>query len=432
MPSRPGPAERIAARAKDPAVQATLALGISQIIGWGTSVYALGVLGGAMMDDLGWSRGLVFGGLSIGLLSSGIASTLIGRLIDRHGARAVMTVGALLMALGQVWLSQVESLLGYLAAWGFLGLAMRMTLYDAAFVALVQVTPGRGRQAISYLTLFGGLASTVFWPIGHELAGAYGWRMTWIVYGALNLGLCLPLHYWGLARREAPSLAATPDNGAVGGPVGEQAGVLGAQVPPALSKDDQLIEGPDKLLAMLLFGTAMSASGFIIGAAAVHLVDIIVSSGHGMASAVFIASWKGIAQVAGRLCDIICGKGLPPMALGRISILFLPLSLLVLIAGGQSLVVAMIFVWLFGVGNGLVTILRGAVPLQLFGRQGYGEVIGVLATPFLIVGALAPMLLAVVIDQWGYEAGKVLLLVMGLLSYGAMEAMAQWMRRRAA
>ena len=96
----------------------------------------------------------------------------------------------------------------YLAVWAFLGLAMRMTLYDAAFAALVQVTPSRGRRAISYLTLFGGLASTVFWPIGHELNADLRLAHHLLIFAAINLLVCLPLHWFGLARRETERHAA--------------------------------------------------------------------------------------------------------------------------------------------------------------------------------------------------------------------------------
>src|SRR5690606_2617390 len=126
---------------------------------------------------------------------SGAVSAGVGRLMDRRGGRLAMSVGSVLAALGLVILSQVRDPVSYLAAWAFLGLAMRLTLYDAAFAALVQVTPSRGRRAISYLTLFGGLASTVFWPIGHVLNGAYGWRTTLLIFAAINLLVCLPLHW---------------------------------------------------------------------------------------------------------------------------------------------------------------------------------------------------------------------------------------------
>ena len=118
-----------------------------------------------------------------------------------------MTLGTALVSLGLFALSLVRSEAAYLVVWAFLGVGMRLCLYDAAFAALVQVAPARGRKAISYLTLFGGFASSVFWPIGHALNGAYGWRSTLVIFAAVNLVVCLPLHWLGLARRETAEQA---------------------------------------------------------------------------------------------------------------------------------------------------------------------------------------------------------------------------------
>jgi hypothetical protein len=145
---------------RHPATAAIVALGFTQIISWGTTLYALGVLGKPIAADTGWSQTLVFGGLTIGLLVSGAISASVGRFLDRRGGRLAMSLGSVLVTIGLVALSQVNNPYAYLLVWAFLGLAMRLTLYDAAFAALVQVTPSRGRRAISYLTMFGGLAST--------------------------------------------------------------------------------------------------------------------------------------------------------------------------------------------------------------------------------------------------------------------------------
>ena len=113
--------------ARDPATHAVVALGFTQIIAWGTTLYALGVLGKPIAADTGWSQSLVFGGLTVGLLVSSAASTTVGRLIDRRGGRQVMCAGSILVAIGLVALSQVTHPYAYLAAWAFLGLAMRMS-----------------------------------------------------------------------------------------------------------------------------------------------------------------------------------------------------------------------------------------------------------------------------------------------------------------
>jgi len=398
---------------RDPATHAILALGITQIIAWGTTLYALGVLGKPIAEDTGWSQSLVFGGLTTGLLVSAAVSTLVGRGIDRRGGRGVMAVGSLLMAAGLVLLALVRSPAAYLLAWAFLGLAMRMCLYDAAFAALVQVTPSRGRRAISYLTLFGGFASSVFWPIAHFLNAAYGWRTTLVIFAAINLLVCAPLHWIGLSRRESPPQAQQAPAAAT---------VAGAAGPP--------LAGRARTLAMLLFGAIVAASAIVFGAMAAHLVPLLEASGLASATAVWIASLKGVAQVAGRIWDLTLARKWHPIDVGRVSVAIIPLSFLTLMLGGANFVAALSFTLLFGIANGLVTIMRGAVPLTLFGAKGYGEVLGILATPYLLLAAVAPAAFALLVERYGYAVAQATMLVAGLCSLLGMEVMAFWYRRR--
>jgi MFS family permease len=406
-------AQGFGAALRHPATSAIVALGFTQIVSWGTTLYALGVLGKPIAADTGWSQSLVFSGLTVGLLVSSVLSPTVGRLVDRKGGRFVMSVGSLLVAIGLVMLALVPDRLTYLAVWAFLGLAMRATLYDAAFAALVQVTPSRGRRAISYLTLFGGFASSVFWPIGHALNAQYGWRTTLLIFAAINIVVCLPLHWWGLARRETEAQAAHA-----------HAGTAGAA--PA----DAPLEGAARAFAMALFSLIVAASAVVFGAMAVHLVPVLEAAGLTAAVAVTIASLKGVAQVVGRIWDLTLARKWHPIDVGRVSVAFIPLSFGVLMLGGASFATALAFTLLFGVSNGLVTIMRGAVPLALFGPKGYGEVLGILATPYLLLAALAPAAFAVVVDRYGYDAGEAILLGAGLFSFLGMELMAFWHRRR--
>ena len=391
---------------------AVVTLGIGQIIAWGTTLYALGVLGTPIMNDTGWSRTLVYGGLTAGLLTSGIISTLVGRLIDRHGGRAVMTAGFILAAIGLALLSRVRYETSYLAVWVLLGVAMRLTLYDAAFAAVVQVMPTHGRTAISYMTLFGGFASTVFWPIGHAIEAAIGWRDTLLVFAAINLLVGVPLHVFGLARREPKALAAP-----IATPTASDAA------------DSTLLTGRKKLIAMALFATVMSSNAFVFGALAVHLPSILQATGLAAGAAVTLAAIKGVAQVAGRVWEIVFARKLAPLDVGRIAVAILPLSFVLLLGASGSFALALAFTIVLGVSNGLVTIVRGAVPLYLFGAKGYGTILGILATPYLILNALAPALFALLVDWAGYAAGEIVLLVAALLAVVAMEAMSWWYKR---
>lgn len=392
--------------------RAITAVGIMQIITWGTSLYSLGVLGKSIRAETGWSTTVIYGGLTAGLLVGAAVSQYMGRLIDRRGGRTIMSIGAVVMAAGLLAVGASNSVATYFASWIILGLAMRMALYDAAFAAIVQVTPSRGRVAISYLTLFGGLASSVFWPIGQALDAAYGWRATYFIFAAINLVVCLPLSYWGLKWREhegATALAASQSTtGAAGGPV---------------------LEGARRRMAMILFSIVISASAFVFGAMAAHLPAVVEAAGVTAVTAGWVASIKGVAQTGSRFVDLVFGRNLHPITLGRMTIAVIPLSFAAWFFGSAGIVTALAFSILFGITNGLTTIVRGAVPLALFGAKGYGEVLGILATPYLVLNAVAPVLFALLLDAAGMRFSVGVLLVVGLVATVAMEIMAAWYRR---
>ena len=393
-------------------VGAVLALGITQITAWGTSYYCLGVLAGPISQDTGWSRGFVFLGFTVALLAMGLVSGAVGRAIDRHGARVVMTLGTVLVSAGLFALAHVHREPAYLAVWVFLGLGMRLCLYDAAFAALVQVAPSRGRQAISYLTLFGAFASSVFWVVGHALNERVGWRQTLVLFAFINLAVCLPLHWFGLARRETAEGAAAPTGGPPPSPNG----------PP--------LEGRARSVAIVLFALIMSLNGFVFGVVSVQLVPLLEAAGLATAAAVWVASMKGVAQFGGRVVEILFARNLRAITVGRVAVGILPPSLLLLLTGTGSLPMVVAFTLLMGASQGVITIVRGAVPLALFGAKGYGAVLGLIATPVLVVNAASPTVFAWIVDHWGWRTGRVSLLVGCSAAWLAMELMSRWYERR--
>jgi len=409
MPTRAGWPVRFT----DPMVSAVLALGITQITAWGTSYYCLGVLAGPISQDTGWSRGFVFLGFTVAVLAMGLVSSAVGRAVDRHGARAVMTLGTVLVSSGLFALAHVRSEGAYLAVWAFLGLGMRMCLYDAAFAALVQVAPSRGRMAISYLTLFGAFASSVFWVVGHALNEQVGWRQTLVLFALINLVICLPLHWLGLARRESPDTAA-PTGGA------------------AAAADGPPLEGRARSVAIILFALIMSLNGLVFGVISVQLVSLLEAAGLATAAAVWVASMKGVAQFGGRVVEIVFARKLRAITVGRIAVGVLPLSLLLLLAGTGSLPLIVAFTLLMGASQGVITIVRGAVPLALFGVKGYGAILGVIATPVLVVNAASPTVFAWIVERWGWGPARVSLLASCSAAWIAMELMSRWYERHRA
>jgi len=323
-----------------------------------------------------------------------------------------MTLGTVLVSAGLFALAHVRSEPAYLAVWAFLGLGMRLCLYDAAFAALVQVAPSRGRTAISYLTLFGAFASSVFWVVGHVLNEQVGWRQTLVLFALINLVVCLPLHWLGLARRETGAVVAAPTAGSTASPDG----------PPLV--------GRARSVAIVLFALIMSLNGFVFGVISVQLVPLLEAAGLATAAAVWVASLKGVAQFGGRVVEIVFARNLRAITVGRIAVGILPPSLVLLLFGTGSLPMVVAFTLLMGASQGVITIVRGAVPLALFGVKGYGTVLGAIATPVLVVNAASPTAFAWIVDRWGWGTARVLLLVGCSAAWLAMELMSRWYERQ--
>jgi len=391
----------------DPLVISVNALGITQITAWGTSYYCLGVLAKPIATETGWSISTIFLGFSVALVTMGLISTSVGRLIDRIGARSVMSIGTVIVSVGLLGLSQVRDVASYMVAWLVIGVGMRCCLYDAAFAALVQAVPSRGRAAISYLTLYGAYASTVFWVIGHYLNEAYGWRGTLLIFAAINLAVCLPLNWLGLSRRER----ATDTEAAKA---------------PERAQDGPALEGRRRKIGIALFALIMSLNGFVFGVVSLQLVPLLEAAGLAGAAAVWVASLKGHGQFGGRLVEIFFGKNLKAMTVARIAIGVLPPALLLLMLARGEFWLLVTFTLLLGASQGVITIVRGAVPLALFGTQGYGAVLGLIATPILLVNAFSPALFALIVDQVGWQNALYALLACAILTWFAIELMSRW------
>jgi MFS family permease len=376
-------------------------LGVTQIIGWGTTYYALGALSPDIAAERGWSKALIFGAFSAALLISGIVSRATGRAIDKHGGRRMMAAGSILSAAGCLILAFAESKWIYIAGWLVLGPAMRLVLYDAAFPSLTQVAGPRARRAISFLSLYGGLASTVFWPLSHVLSENFGWRNAFLAYAALHLFVCLPIHLAVLVNRP------------VSGPADDAPGDSRLSLAPILA-------GRDRAHAISAFASVIALNGLVFSSISAHVVPLFGALGYGSAMAVTLAALIGPSQVASRIGDIVAGHHIKVMTLGLIAVGLLPAALAVFAVGGFTLPAALAFALLYGMSNGLVTITKGVTPLALFGREGYGLVLGTIAAPQLVLNALAPTLFAFVLDWTGPRHGLLLALLVALLSFAAM------------
>ncbi len=370
-------------------------LGLSQLVCWGITYYLIGALGELIAADLGWSRSLVYGGFSAALLVMGLSSPLVGRLIDRYGGRLVMALGSGLIALGCAALALVHEVWAYYATWAELGLAMRCTLYDAAFAALARIGGPHARRPISQITLLGGLASTVFWPITHVLAEHFGWRGAVLAYTGVAL-LTIPLH-----------LAI---------PTGRYGDLPAGQAPerPHLAQSR-----PDRLLAGSLYALIVTLTNVLNSGMSAHMIGILGGLGLAASVAVWVATLRGIGQSSARLCEVLFGGRLHPLTLNLVAALVLPVCFAAGLASGQLIAAAIAFALVYGAGNGILTITRGTLPLVLFDHRTYGALVGRLLVPSFLLSAVAPLGFALVIERLGDASALVLSILIALTTLAA-------------
>ena len=367
-------------------MQLALALGLSQLINWGVSFYLLGAFGSAIAKDLGWSGQQVFAGLSVAMVVMGLVSPFTGGLVERFGGRTVLRVGTLLNAVACVLLAISQpSLPVYYLIWMLFGVGMRLSLYDALFATLAGLAGERARGTMVRITLLGGLSSTVFWPLGSELQGLIGWRQGLIVYAALclvSVGLLFVL-----PAREALMKAQRRDAHAM----------------------------PQRAVSVLnrwLFGLGVTLVGVLSAGLAPQLPDLLTSLG---APIGLVALW-GIGQTCARITQSLLGQSMTALSLNVWVGVSLPLCFAIGLLSQGRVLVAAIFVFGYGAVNGLSTLLRANLPLELFAPDQYARLTGKLVAPAFILSAFAPWLFAAVRDHWGDRTLLWMALGIGLCS----------------
>ena len=356
--------------------RAVLVLGVTEILAWGTIFYPPVLTVPLIAHERGWSMTFAMGGFSLALLTAGLVSPRVGLLIDRHGGHRVMSVGSLLAAFGLALIVYADHPAAYLAVWMLLGVATAATLYDPAFATLGRIFGAGARRPITALTLAGGFASTVSWPVTHLLLNAVGWRGTYLVYAAVLALVAAPLHAFALPRTRASAAARSDPS---------------AQAPITVL--------PPTGWPFLLVAAAFAAYAFVPSGLSAHLLAIFARAGIDAATVVAIGALFGPAQVAARICELMVARRIHPLFVARFAVAMLLAAFALLALFGLSVATAAAFAVMFGMANGLLTIARGAVPLALFGAAGYGHLMGRIGGPYLVMQAVAPLVLAFVAER---------------------------------
>ena len=377
-------------------------LSLAQLVTWGSVFYTFALLLAPVERELGLTRAQSALAFSLALLAEGVMSYPVGRWIDGGHERAVMTGGSLLVAAGLGVHSLIHGPIAFYAVWVLLGAALAATLYNPVFAVVTRRYPRDYRRAIITLTFLGGLASTVFIPLSAWLIAALGWRAALLVLAALHLLLCAPLHFVLLRDAPPPTPPAKPHE---------------------TSPSGLLRSAPFLLIAVFITGMMG-----ITAALPAHMISLLREAGLAEAWVVAIPASIGVIQVVGRLLLFFFEHRFDVHVANRVIPVLIPLALVALLLGAAHPAAALLFVLLYGLGNGMSTIVKGTAIAQYVSREHVASLNGALGLPTAVARAVAPLLLGVL---WTREAGYRWGLAL-LLAVGAVAVLALWQAQRRA
>lgn len=390
--------------------RAIWALGVTQIIGYGTIYYSFSVLAPEIGREFDWPSEWVYAALTIALLAGGFLAPLAGHLADRFGAARVMTLGSVAAAATLMAAAFSTGGFVYGTALVAMEIASSFVLYATAFAALVQVGGQGAQRSITHLTLIAGFASTIFWPVTSLLLEHMDWHAVYLVFAALNLLICAPLHFWlgrmAKERRDPPPTVAK------------------VEATPVVDT----LRGKQRTVGFGLMLLGFAIEGFILTAILMQIVPLLTGLGL-EGNMLLITSLFGPAQVLSRLTNMVFGKGLAQTHLAIIAAALPPIGVAVVALTAPSPVGSVLFAVLFGLGSGLTSIVSGSLPLQLLGREKYGSRLGWLSSARQVASAVSPFCLALLMAGLGITGALWAIALLGLVSTLIFVAIAMLSRR---
>lgn len=375
-------------------------LGLYVMLMYGITYYAITTSFPRIAGEFAVPVSTLFGLITIGLIVTAILAPYIGRLTDRLGASRIILFGAIARAIALTFMALAPDLWLFAIMALIVQLLGQLTEYDATFAAAVDLAGEEARKAMSQITLWGGLASTLSWPVTAFLLDRMSWRTMFLVDAAVILLVCVPVAVllrqitWRKPERAA---ATTASAGA----------------------------GPSRRGDGKRPSFALVAAAFAFGGVAYNLPYLMlpVLEGLGLgASAVLVGALFGPAQTAGRFCDMAIGGRVHAIIIALIASAIVAVSLGLLLAGG--IWTGVIFALLFGAGAGVAYIARGSVVLALYGPAGYAAWLGRLSAVRLVVTALTPLLLSLVLENFGAREVVYLCIIAALLSLACFAILA--------
>ena len=367
-----------------------VALGVTTIVSYGVSQYLIGVLVEPLAREVGWSKAAINGAYSLTVLISGVLGFGVGRVLDRFGARAIMSAGSIVLGASLLLLSRVHTLTQFYAIWGLgIGVGTALTYYPVSFTVVANWFDARRMHALSTLTFMGAFSSTIFYPLNGALVAAFGWREAVAILGVIQIVITLPLHAL-LIRRHPEDVGLLPDGGE-------------STAAPAAAVSGMSLEEALRSRAFWVVSTAISLSYFASTTIITEHIAFLITRGFAPTLVTAIVGLFGIAYLPGRTIVAIFGRRVPLKFLVAGTFALEGVGVAVLLSAHVTAAIVA-YVIAFGAAYGALSPLRGAIMAERFGRRAYGSIIAAQGIPVAILSALGPVAGGRLIDVFGYTS----------------------------
>lgn len=355
-------------------------LAFAQMVSWGTMYYGFSLFAGPMHSELGWSAATMNTALSCGFLMIALVAYPVGGALDRHGGRALMTIGSLGGGCLLLAWARVETLPQFFVMWLTLGVCMGCCLMEPLMAVITQNFGREARRGIIAMTMVTGLSGTVFVPLIGHLVEIAGWRNTLVALGAMNLLFCAPVHWLCIPDRRGALRRGHP-----------------------IDRMRARIIMRRRLRNPVFWGLALWYTSYSLTASSLIFQFVPLLRAEGVADRVIFAAFAliGPVQVVARLVVVTLVRNASTARLGAFTTALSPLAVLVLMLAPREAGWLYAFAACFATGHGITTILRGVAPIEWLGSEHYARTMGAIALPMSIAMAVAPSLTAHVWDATG-------------------------------
>jgi MFS family permease len=374
------------------------ALSITETVSWGILYYAFAVFLLPMQQELGYTASELTGAFSLALLVSAVAGIAVGRYLDRHSPRGVMTAGSAAGVLLVAGWSQAEGLAALYLLWAAIGVVMAAVLYEPAFVVLAKWFPNAAerRRAMTAMTLVAALASFIFLPLSQALIDAHGWRDALLVLAGILAAITVPLH--AVALRRAP--ARRPDS-----PAAQR----------SASAREALRSASFWLLSLAFFLATVSGIAVVVQG-----IPFLLEHDYGTSFAAFAIGLIGVSQIPGRVLFATVGARLPEIWRTVAVFVLIAAGIVLVVVGVEATAAVVVGMILLGMGNGMTTLARATVIADRYGPAAYGTIASVAGAGTMGARAAAPVTAAAWAALVGY--GTMLLTLAAIAALAAVLA----------